>query len=58
MSKNKLFSRMAAGSVLLVFSNMAIAVVPDATVPEPGPMGLLVLGGVALLLTKRIKRNK
>jgi len=31
---------------------------PPTNVPEPGPMGLLALGFVALLIARRMNRNK
>jgi|GEM_PF-1895934 len=45
--------------LLLMQTNTVLAGPSQPTsVPEPGPMGLLVLGGVALLIAKRFTRNK
>ncbi|MBT8147678.1 MAG: hypothetical protein KJN90_12545 [Gammaproteobacteria bacterium] len=44
------------GISLLAFSSMALAsVVP---VSEPGPFGLLAMGGLAILIASRIKRGE
>jgi len=53
--------QLAAGTtalLLLLQSGMALASDPSANVPEPGPLGLLVLGGVALAIARRFSRNK
>ena len=44
-------------AALLMMSSFASAGNPTS-VPEPGPLGLLVLGGVALAIARRIHRNK
>ena len=49
---------LAAVISLASVSTVALAGFPDATVPEPGPMGLLILGAVALLVSRRFMRNK
>lgn len=43
-------------ALLIMLPGIASATV--ASVPEPGPFGLLILGGVALVIARRFKRNK
>ena len=43
--------------ILLAVSNYAAAPPDPTNIPEPGPVGLLLLGGVALLIAKQIKRK-
>ena len=55
-----LVGKLALGGLAFSYANSAAAVgATNATpIPEPGPMGLLVLGGVALVIARRISRNK
>ena len=53
----RIAGRLGIGAGLLALSDIAVAG-SVGTVPEPGPLGLLVLGGVALAIAKRILRNK
>ena len=49
-------SRPFIAILLVIFSNTVAA--SEVAVTEPGPAGLLVLGGIAVLLAARIKKKK
>ena len=53
----KVATQLSLCTGLLLMSGIASATNP-APVPEPGPLGLLVLGGVVLAIARRIHRNK
>ena len=53
----KVIGQCSVGAALLLLSSIAAAG-PPAPIPEPGPFGLLLLGGVALFVAKRFRRNK
>ena len=49
-------AKIAAAILLLATSGMANAAINE--VPEPGPIGLLLAGGVALFIAKRVRKNR
>jgi len=44
----------SAGTLLLTTQALAAG----ATVPEPGPLGLLVVGAAGIFIAKRFNKNK
>ena len=57
-SSSKVAAQFSVGAALLLLTELAAASNPNASVPEPGPFGLLLLGGVGLFLARRFRRNK
>ena len=54
----KAVAQLSVGATLLLVSNFALAGGAAAPVPEPGPLGLLIVSGVALVIARRFRRDK
>ena len=50
-------AKVATGTIFFLQTGMVFAG-PTNNVPEPGPIGLLLLGGVALFVANRFRKNK